>query len=281
VVGEVLQPQRESRAQLEALKAVMGSQNFSAQYQQDPVPAEGALFQKKWLRSYDEPPPRRGYARVVQSWDTGIKAGDHNDYSACITARVCGTEVVVLDVFRARLEFPDLQRAVIERAREFKADVLLVEDAASGSQLIQQLNAESPWTVPRPIACKPDRDKLARAAGVTPMVEAGGLLLPTEAPWLADFLAELLAFPRDRHDDQVDALTQLLGWVRAQPNWFNPDPEAHPAVEGPSNWTSFSPMVDHYSDDPWRERDPDEVDPDATDEERHPGATVRWGPLQI
>lgn len=46
----------------------------------------------------------------------------------------------------------------------------------------------------------------------THIIERGSLFLPESAPWLGDFLAELLAFPRARHDDQVDALSQFLGW---------------------------------------------------------------------
>jgi hypothetical protein len=46
------------------------------------------------------------------------------------------------------------------------------------------------------------------------MIEAGQLFLSEEAPWLAEFKSELLAFPNGRFDDQVDALTQLLAWTR-------------------------------------------------------------------
>jgi phage terminase large subunit-like protein len=44
-------------------------------------------------------------------------------------------------------------------------------------------------------------------------IEARQLLMPTKAPWLENFKAELLAFPAGRHDDQVDALSQFLGWI--------------------------------------------------------------------
>jgi predicted phage terminase large subunit-like protein len=281
--GEVLQPQRESITQLEALKAVMGAYNFSAQYQQEPVPLEGGLFKRKWLRFSDtiSDPERPG--QIVQSWDTATKTGGTNDFSVCVTARLRGTEIQILDVYRERLEFPDLQRAVIARALRFKADVLLIEDAASGAQLIQQLNALAPRGVPRPITCKPDRDKYSRAAGVSPQIEAGGLVLPSRAPWLSDFETELLAFPNGRFDDQVDALVQLMIWARQEPPDFEYDldllreqfrPIASPFanIGGPTQ--GFSVDID-----PHRERDPNEVD--IYDENRHPGATVRWGPLQI
>ena len=84
----------------------------------------------------------------------------------------------------------------------------------SGTQLIQTLRSERPSGVPWPIRIKPEASKATRLSGVSSMIEAGQLLLPEEAPWLADFKAELLAFPSSKHDDQVDALSQLLAWVR-------------------------------------------------------------------
>lgn len=50
-------------------------------------------------------------------------------------------------------------------------------------------------------------------AGVSGPIEASHLLLPTEASWLAEFTSELLGFPNARHDDQADALSQLMNWV--------------------------------------------------------------------
>lgn len=91
---------------------------------------------------------------------------------------------------------------------------MLVEDKASGAQLIQTLRAGNERGVPSPIARKPEADKFTRAVGVSSMVEAGQLFLPADAHWLADFKKEVIAFPSSRHDDQVDALLQLLEWAR-------------------------------------------------------------------
>jgi predicted phage terminase large subunit-like protein len=43
--------------------------------------------------------------------------------------------------------------------------------------------------------------------------EAGQVHLPKEAPWLAAFLHEMLAFPMARHDDQIDSVSQFLNWA--------------------------------------------------------------------
>lgn len=210
--GHVLHPAREPLSALLEIKRQQGSDYFAAQYLQDPVPAAGKVVKAEWLRTYDEA-PSSGSGRIVQSWDTASKEGALNDYSVGITAHVDRGKVRVLDVFRQKLNFPELKASVIRLARQYEATVLLIEDQASGLQLIQTLRAEAPSRVPHPIARRPESDKLSRMQGVTGQIEAGQLLLPRDAPWLAEFKTELLSFPSGRFDDQVDALTQLMAWV--------------------------------------------------------------------
>ncbi len=210
--GDVLHPERESRAQLEQLRRSMGSATFSAQYQQSPVPAEGLHVKRSWLRYHNSDLGTLPGDQVVQSWDTASKDGVFSDYSVCITALIRKRDVYVLEVYRRKLQFPDLKRKVEALARRWESKVLLIEDAASGQQLIQVLRHEAPRGVPRPISRKPEGDKVTRFSGQSSRIEAGALLLPETAPWLADFERELLGFPNLKHDDQVDALTQLLAW---------------------------------------------------------------------
>jgi predicted phage terminase large subunit-like protein len=216
-VGDVLHLAREPRAALEEIKRSIGSMIFAAQYQQQPVPAEGNMIEAAWLKTYDPPdeaPEQRG--QIIQSWDTALKEGVLNDWSVCITARLWRKEVTLIDAWRRRVTFPDLKKEAIRLARDHKANVLLIEDQASGTQLLQTLRNEQPCGVPHPIARHPETDKKTRLAGVSAMIEAGQLLLPTYADWLGDFKSELLGFPSVRHDDQVDALSQLLTWVDRQ-----------------------------------------------------------------
>ncbi len=211
--GEPLHPAREPLALIEETRRTVGSLVFSAQYQQAPVPAEGNLVALRWLRRYAQPPSPQPGDRIVQSWDTATKDGVMNDWSVCLTAVVRRREVYLVDVFRDRLDFPALRKKVVELARHHRATALLVEDAASGAQLVQQLRVDAPTGVPRPIACRPEGDKLTRMAAQTSRLEAGELILPEDASWLAAFERELLAFPAGRFDDQVDALSQLLAWT--------------------------------------------------------------------
>lgn len=208
-VGDLLHPARLPLAELEQIRAEIGSRNMEAQYQQQPTPADGAMFKRSWLKAFDGPYVKQPGDRIIQSWDMANKTGDGNDWSVCITAVERRSQVIILDVFRDRLAFPDLKKKVVALALEHKPFKLLIEDAAAGTQMIQVLQAEQPAGVRLPIAIKPEKDKISRADRAAARVEAGALLLPAKAPWLDAFVNELMAFP-GRHDDQVDALVQLL-----------------------------------------------------------------------
>ena len=207
--GMALHPERESLEVLEGIRRTLGSYEFAAQYQQEPIPLEGGLIKAHWLRRYATAPERQSGDLVTQSWDTASKSGELNDYSVCTTWLRRGQEHYLLDVFRARLDYPDLRRAVVELRKRFAADAILIEDKGSGIQLIQDLRAEGHV---RPIAIMPEGDKITRMYTQTHKLEAGRVLLPEHASWLDDFLGEVLAFPRGRHDDQVDAMAQYLAW---------------------------------------------------------------------
>lgn len=214
--GDILHPERENLAVLDAQKLAMGSLAFEAQYQQNPLPAVGNMVRAEWLRTYTDADLAARPGHIMQSWDTASKDGVHNDWSVCITANVYRAEVRILDVFRKKLTFPDLKRHAIRLAEEYRPQRLLIEDAASGQQLLQVLRNDQPRGVPLPIPRRPELDKVSRMAGASGQIEGGQLLLPQDAPWLPEFKAELLGFPNARFDDQADALTQLLNWVLRQ-----------------------------------------------------------------
>ena len=248
--GEALHPERESLADLEHLRAEMGTNVFTAQYQQMPVPADGLIFKRHWLQSYDPSTlNRERYGGVIlQSWDTGNKTGESNAWSVCITALYRNGLIYILDVCRVRLERPELVRKAVELAHQYRPDDLLIEDKASGEGLILLLRREldrSLW----PLPCTPTTDKVTRAEGISPIVENKRLFVPFEATWLGEFKSELLGFPNVRFMDQVDALTQMLEWVRAQD--ARPLPEQ---IAGPEE------MLDDGSD--WQDPDlPEDFDP--------------------
>jgi predicted phage terminase large subunit-like protein len=155
------------------------------------------------------------YGNCVQSWDTGVKAGEKHDPSACATFIVMEGVHHLIDMLLVRLEYPELKRVMVNHAARFQPEAILIEDKASGQSLLQDLRRETELPV---IGCMPDTDKVTRLMRVTPMMEAGKVALPAKAPWLAAFEAELFSFPDGPHDDQVDAVSQYLNWVRGRAN---------------------------------------------------------------
>ena len=114
-------------------------------------------------------------------------------------------------MFRRRLEYPALKRAVREQQSLFEATVVLIDDKASGTQLIQELIADGCYGVTR---YQPTTDKVMRLHAQTAMIENGFVRLPEDAPWLAEYLHELTVFPNGKHDDQVDSTAQFLEWQK-------------------------------------------------------------------
>jgi predicted phage terminase large subunit-like protein len=210
-VGDILHPERESKDALDRIKAEIGSLKFSAQYQQRPVPLEGNLIRREWFRCYDRLP--QGSAnRIVQSWDIAMMTGDANDYSVCTTWRTIKGDYYLIDVFRARLQYPDLRRKVAGLAAKHGAGTILIENAGSGMALLQDLWRDLPRGMVRPLGQKPKGSKADRMVAQSAKIEAGHVHLPRQADWLDTFLLELLAFPNGRHDDQVDSVSQFLKW---------------------------------------------------------------------
>ena len=205
-LGEALFPEREPLEVLEAMKLQIGSDAFSAQYQQMPVPPGGAMIKRDWIRRYKELPPQATHLFTLQSWDTASKGGPDNDWSVCTTWIVTKQHHWYLaDVFRKRLDYPSLKAAVISVAKHWKASRVLIEDAAAGMALIQELRPTIPV-----IAIKPEGDKVSRMAVVSTRFEAGHVFFPERAPWLPDLESELFAFPGSRHDDQCNSVSQAL-----------------------------------------------------------------------
>ena len=119
-----------------------------------------------------------------------------------------------MDVWRDKVEFPELKRIAQSLYARDTPDIVIVEDKASGQSLIQELQRNTRIPV---LPIKVDRDKVARAYAATPLIESGRVYLPENAPWLFDYIEELSSFPKAAHDDQVDSTTQALSYMRADP----------------------------------------------------------------
>ena len=214
--GELLNPEREDDEVLDLLRRELGPQVFSAQYQQNPVAPEGNLIRLEWFGRYQGPVERHMVLKVIQSWDTAMSSAPTSDYSVCTTWGFREGRWRLLDVFRERLDYPDLKRAVIRLQREWSAEKVVIEDANCGKSLYQEMRISGPFV---PLLMTPREDKETRLTGQTGRLEEGLCVLPEAAPWLEAFCAELKAFPSGRYDDQVDSLTQFLQFEHHNWRW--------------------------------------------------------------
>lgn len=205
---EFLQPARMGKVELDELRKQLGTSVFEAQYQQNPIPPGGNLLRWDWFRFYEKPPG--DFEFIIQSWDPATTQSSTASWSVCTTWGVRGTENYLLDVWRGRVEFPELIRRILGLDVKYKPDLLIVEVAGVGRQVVQTLRSEHHMTHVQTVEVK--RGKVERAESVTPLLEQGKVLLPSTAPWLEAFRNETKAFPEGRHDDQVDSITQFLGY---------------------------------------------------------------------
>jgi predicted phage terminase large subunit-like protein len=217
--GDLLHPDREPLHVLEAMKKTLGSYNFAGQYQQAPAPHGGGMVKTEWFRRYTEAEKPEKFSFIFQSWDTASTQTTFSDYSVCTTWGIHKGNFYLLHVLRKRMEFPELKRTVLLQANAFTVRNILIEDKASGIQLIQELRAQGLIGVS---AYKSDQHKAVRMNSVTLTLEQGCVFLPAGAPWLEDFLHELSLFPNGKHDDQADSMSQALDWYKNKFNRWNP-----------------------------------------------------------
>ncbi len=209
--GEVLHPARDPLAVIQEVRRTIGEYNFAGQYLQSPAPLDGGLVKRDWLRFYTAQERPERFDLTFQSWDTASKPTELSDFSVCTTWGVKAKNLYLLHVLRKQLDYPSLKRAVREQQSVHNAGTVVIEDKASGTQLIQELVSEGMYAV---TAYKPQGDKIMRLSAQTAMIENGFVHLPQEVPWLDGYIHELLTFPKGRYDDQVDSTSQALDWYR-------------------------------------------------------------------
>lgn len=208
VAGRILQPSRHDKEGLEFEKQQMGEQNFEAQFNQSPLPPGGATFKEEWINRYETPPKPSQIMAIIQSWDTAYEGDEENSYSACTTWAKCADGYYLVDVWRGHPSFPDLVKKVYELKKQYKVNMVIVENKASGISLIETIKKPGPLHWLWPIA--PEKGKVERAQQQAVKFEQGKVWLPTEAEWLPAYETELFQFPYGKHDDQVDSTVQLL-----------------------------------------------------------------------
>lgn len=214
--GDLLFPQYQNQEVLDSIRRDVGNPAFSAQYQQEPVPPEGALLRLAALHFYENEIEREEFSGVIQSWDTAYSEEPGADFSVCTTWGYKGRCWYLIDVWRKRVAFPDLIDAVKSQKKKWQADRVVVEAIGTGLSLMQQfkhtdLNHRS-WLK----GFKPKGNKIDRVAEQSAQLESDAFLFPAwNPPWMEPLMQELRAFPSGRYDDQVDSITQALKYISA------------------------------------------------------------------
>lgn len=200
---------------LKEIETSMGAFGVAGQLQQNPVPVGGGLIKRHWFENCRYGVLPSEYIAIYQSWDTAIEVTKHSAFSTCSTWIETDNRYYLADMFREKLDFPDLERAIISKYDQWKPKKVLIEKKASGGSLIQKLKKETKIPI---IPIIPDRiDKLTRMHIETPLMESGRMWLPKSASWLMDFEKELFQFPASAYADQIDCISQFLNHVRLVP----------------------------------------------------------------
>ena len=211
VPEQPLWPERFSIDAVAQLKKELGPRGEAAQLQQHPVPLTGSVFEKEHLLYWTERPQVK---TVISSWDCTFKETG----SSYVVGQVWGVTAdaqsyVLLDQIRKRMSFSETLSAIrkISVAYPF-CSAHLIEEKANGSAIIDILQDEIPGIFP----VLPQGGKEARAHAVESLWSNGQVILPSPElyPWVGELVQELLEFPSSLFDDQVDAMTQALSWLR-------------------------------------------------------------------
>jgi predicted phage terminase large subunit-like protein len=193
--------------EIEALKGVMTERSYQAQYQQNPSSDEGGMFRRDYWQ-YHQMSPQVAY--WIWSWDTAMEDGEENDYTVGVLLGFHSKGVCIERVIRARMQYPELKRAVEMEWAARPATVLLIEDKVSGKSLQQELRRTTDLPVVRDEGVK--GDKTFRASLASPYVESGRVSLKEGAPWVPEFVEEFADFPNSDFKDQVDAVCQAINY---------------------------------------------------------------------
>jgi predicted phage terminase large subunit-like protein len=202
-----------SITELEALREELPNAKWQAQYQQNPVGNESAIVKRDWWKWWEEDdPPECEF--ILQSWDTAFEKNNRADYSAGTTWGIFinakdgnRPNIILLNTYKKRVEFPDLKKDVLEQYKEYNPDALIVEKKASGAPLIYDLRAMG---IPvQEYTPSKGQDKIARLNSVSDIIASGKVWVP-QTRWAEELVDEVAAFPSGEHDDLVDATTLAL-----------------------------------------------------------------------
>lgn len=205
--GKALYPEVFGRKALDRLRFDLGEAAYNAQILQRPVPPGGQLFKLVHFQRYEQLPAH--YETIVQSWDPAIVDNDDAAFTVCTTWGIVGHKLYLVDVFRKRLQFYQIDKAVLSLKEKYNAQHVIIEASGVGRAIVDTLlKVEGSrrwlnWTDPK-------LGKVERAIAQTPKIERKRVYLPQKADWLATFEAEVAQFPFSKYADQVNSMVHFL-----------------------------------------------------------------------
>jgi predicted phage terminase large subunit-like protein len=213
--GDYLFPARFDAAALKQLRDDLGETAYSAQILQRPSPPGGALFKLKNIMRYEQLPTH--FEAIVQSWDPAFVDNETAAFTVCTTWGILGHKLYLINVFRKRLEFHQVEPAIISMKQKYNANFVILEvagfGAAIGNSLLKREGVRS-WF----LWITPTLGKVDRAIAQTPKLERKYIYLPVAADWLEIFESELAAFPFCKYLDQVDSMVHFLRFLDSRNN---------------------------------------------------------------
>jgi predicted phage terminase large subunit-like protein len=213
--GNPLWPEFWPIEELSALKEELPNSKWMAQYQQNPTGDQSAIVKREWWNIWEhDDPPKCEF--IVQSWDTAFEKTERSDYSACTTWGVFyrdddsglkSANLILLNAFQKRMEFPELKRRAYEEWQEWAPDSIIVEKKASGAPLIYELRAMG---VPvQEFTPTRGNDKISRLNAVADIFASGKVWAPNTS-WAEEVIDEVASFPGAEHDDLTDTVSMAL-----------------------------------------------------------------------
>jgi len=212
--GEALHPDRYSLARLEKIRAVLPPWQWAALFQQRPTPASGGLLKREWLSQFwSGTVESLGLEEIVVSGDLTFKGGERSDFVVLQAWGIVGARRYLLDQVRARMDYPSSKAALRAFVSKWNPTAVIIEDKANGPALVADLRDVIPGLIAVNPGTKSKEERVQ--VGSLPPFSAMQVWLPDPAnsPWVHDYIEESVAFPKGKHDDQVDTTSQVLLWL--------------------------------------------------------------------
>ena len=197
------------------VKRDVPNSKWMAQYQQNPVSESAAIVKREWWQEWPhDDPPHCDF--ILQSWDTAFEKTSRADYSACTTWGVFyrpddngadQANIILLNAFRDRMEFPELKRVAVEEYRDWDPDGVIIEKKASGAPLIYEMRAMG---IPvQEFTPTRGNDKISRLNAVADIFASGRVWAPATR-WAEEVIDEVAEFPAGANDDYVDTVSMAM-----------------------------------------------------------------------